>query len=39
VDDRALLLVNTAIESHAVDQIGRTLRGYMTAMKQISVGD
>ena len=38
VDNRTLLAVNTAIESHPVEQIGRTLRGYMTAMKQISVG-
>jgi ketol-acid reductoisomerase len=38
VDNRTLLTVNTAIESHPVEQIGRTLRGYMTAMKQISVG-
>jgi len=38
VDNRTLLAVNTAIESHPVEQIGRTLRGYMTAMKTISVG-
>jgi ketol-acid reductoisomerase len=30
--------VNQAIESHPVEKIGATLRGYMTAMKQISVG-
>ena len=30
--------VARAIESHPVEKIGRTLRGYMTAMKQISVG-
>jgi ketol-acid reductoisomerase len=38
VDNLMLLTVNTAIESHPVEQVGRTLRGYMTAMKQISVG-
>jgi ketol-acid reductoisomerase len=38
VDNRTLLAVNTAIESHPVEQIGQTLRGYMTAMKQIAVG-
>jgi ketol-acid reductoisomerase len=38
VDNLKLLTVNTAIESHPVEKIGRTLRGYMTAMKQISVG-
>jgi ketol-acid reductoisomerase len=38
VDNRKLLAMNTAIESHPVEQIGRTLRGHMTAMKQISVG-
>ena len=38
VDNLRLLTANTAIESHPVEQVGRTLRGYMTAMKQISVG-
>lgn len=38
VDNLKLLTVNTAIESHPVEKVGRTLRGYMTAMKQISVG-
>jgi ketol-acid reductoisomerase len=38
VDSRKLLTINQAIESHPVEQIGATLRGYMTAMKQISVG-
>jgi len=38
VDNLKLLAVNTAIESHPVEKIGGTLRGYMTAMKQISVG-
>jgi hypothetical protein len=30
--------VNQAIESHPVEKVGATLRGYMTAMKQIAVG-
>ena len=38
VDNRKLLSVNQAIENHPVEKIGGTLRGYMTAMKQISVG-
>jgi ketol-acid reductoisomerase len=38
VDNRRLLAVNQAIESHPVEKIGGTLRGYMTAMKQIAVG-
>jgi ketol-acid reductoisomerase len=38
VDNRRLLTVNTAIEDHPVEKVGRTLRGYMTAMKQIAVG-
>ncbi|MES1189429.1 MAG: ketol-acid reductoisomerase [Myxococcales bacterium] len=38
VDNRRLLAVNQAIENHPVEKIGGTLRGYMTAMKQISVG-
>jgi ketol-acid reductoisomerase len=38
VDNRQLLAVNQAIESHPVEQIGRVLRGHMTAMKQIAVG-
>src|SRR5690606_3955245 len=38
VDNLRLLEVNQAIQSHPVEQIGRELRGYMTAMKRISVG-
>jgi len=38
VDNRKLLSVNQAIESHPVEKIGSELRGYMTAMKQIAVG-
>jgi hypothetical protein len=32
-------MINQAIEAHPVEKIGATLRGHMTAMKQISVGD
>jgi ketol-acid reductoisomerase len=39
VDNRKLLTINQAIEAHPVEKIGATLRGHMTAMKQISVGD
>jgi ketol-acid reductoisomerase len=38
VDNLKLLSVNQAIENHPVEKIGLTLRGHMTAMKQISVG-
>jgi ketol-acid reductoisomerase len=38
VDNRRLLQVNQAIEAHPVEKVGATLRGYMTAMKQIAVG-
>jgi ketol-acid reductoisomerase len=38
VDNLKLLAVNQAIESHPVEQVGRVLRGHMTAMKQIAVG-
>jgi ketol-acid reductoisomerase len=38
VDNRRLLEVNRAIESHPVEKIGAVLRGHMTAMKQIAVG-
>jgi ketol-acid reductoisomerase len=38
VDNVKLLKVNQAIEAHPVEEIGRELRGYMTAMKQIAVG-
>lgn len=38
VDNRKLLAVNQAIESHPVEKIGAVLRGHMTAMKQIAVG-
>lgn len=38
VDNRALLAVNDAIQSHPVEIVGRELRGHMTAMKKIAVG-
>ncbi len=38
VDNLTLIDVNQSIQSHPVEVIGRELRGYMTAMKQISVG-
>eukprot|EP00929_Paragymnodinium_shiwhaense_P096491 TRINITY_DN5809_c0_g2_i1.p1 TRINITY_DN5809_c0_g2~~TRINITY_DN5809_c0_g2_i1.p1 ORF type:complete len:505 (-),score=152.65 TRINITY_DN5809_c0_g2_i1:186-1700(-) len=39
VDNRRLLEVNEAIASHPVETIGKELRGYMTEMKQISLGE
>ncbi|MEM9315015.1 MAG: ketol-acid reductoisomerase [Pseudomonadota bacterium] len=36
VDNQELIRVNEAIRSHPVEQIGTTLRGYMTAMKSIA---
>mmetsp|Transcript_94974 Transcript_94974/g.198490 ORF Transcript_94974/g.198490 Transcript_94974/m.198490 type:complete len:507 (+) Transcript_94974:2-1522(+) len=38
VDNQKLLAVNEAIQSHPVEVVGRELRGYMTAMKKITVG-
>jgi ketol-acid reductoisomerase len=38
IDNLKLLAINTAIANHPVEKIGQTLRGYMTAMKAISVG-
>lgn len=35
VDNRELIAVNAAIRSHPVEAVGKTLRGYMTAMKRI----
>jgi ketol-acid reductoisomerase len=35
VDNQELIRVNEAIRSHPVEVIGKTLRGYMTAMKSI----
>lgn len=38
VDNRRLNAVNDAIRTHPVEQIGRVLRGHMTAMEKIAVG-
>jgi ketol-acid reductoisomerase len=38
VDNLKLIEVNDAIRNHPVEIVGRELRGYMTAMKKISVG-
>merc|ERR1712232_651189 len=38
VDNQKLVAINEAISSHPVEVIGKELRGYMTAMKQISLG-
>ena len=35
VDNQELIAVNEAIRSHPVEVVGKTLRGYMTAMKRI----
>ena len=35
VDNQELIRVNAAIRSHPVEVVGRTLRGYMSAMKRI----
>ena len=35
VDNQELIRVNEAIRSHPVEVVGKTLRGYMTAMKSI----
>jgi len=35
VSNRDLVVVNEAIRSHAIEEIGKTLRAYMTAMKPI----
>ena len=38
VDNLALIAANETISSHPIEQVGRVLRGHMTAMKQIAVG-
>lgn len=38
VDNQQLIEVNEKIRNHPVEQIGKTLRGYMKDMKQIAVG-
>ena len=35
VDNQELIAVNEAIRSHPVEVVGKTLRGYMTALKRI----
>ena len=35
VDNQELIAVNEAIRSHPIEQVGRRLRGHMTAMKSI----
>lgn len=35
VDNRELIEINEQIRNHPVERIGKTLRGYMTAMKKI----
>ena len=35
VDNQRLIEVNTSIRNHPVEQVGRVLRGYMSAMKKI----
>ncbi|MEY5074912.1 ketol-acid reductoisomerase, partial [Salmonella enterica subsp. enterica serovar Corvallis] len=37
VDNAQLRDVNDAIRSHAIEQVGKKLRGYMTDMKRIAV--
>ena len=39
VDNLALIKVNESIYNHPIEVVGRTLRGYMSDMKEISVGD
>jgi ketol-acid reductoisomerase len=38
VDNKQLVMVNEKIRGHPVEVIGKELRGYMTAMKDIAVG-
>ncbi len=38
VDNLELIRVNEAVASHPVEVVGKELRGYMTAMKAISLG-
>ncbi|USH02501.1 ketol-acid reductoisomerase [Grimontia kaedaensis] len=39
VDNQTLIDVNEALRNHPVEWIGQELRGYMTDMKRIAVGD
>jgi ketol-acid reductoisomerase len=36
VDNQELIAVNEAIRSHPIEQVGKVLRGHMTAMKRIN---
>ena len=38
VDNLTLIAANEATAAHPIEQVGRVLRGHMTAMKQIAVG-
>jgi ketol-acid reductoisomerase len=38
VDNMTLIQIDEAIYNHPVEEIGRELRGHMTAMKKIAVG-
>ena len=35
VDNAELIAVNEAVRAHPVEVVGKTLRGYMTAMQRI----
>ena len=39
VDNAKLVKINAAIRAHPVEVVGRELRGYMSDMESISVGD
>ncbi|MCR5084302.1 MAG: ketol-acid reductoisomerase [Succinivibrionaceae bacterium] len=39
VDNQELIKVNDAIRNHPIEVVGRKLRAYMTAMKEIKVGN
>lgn len=39
VDNLELIKVNEAIRSHEIETVGRTLRAYMSDMKEIAVGN
>jgi len=39
VSNETLIVVNETLRSHPVEWVGQELRGYMTDMKRIAVGD
>jgi ketol-acid reductoisomerase len=39
VDNRRLIEINEVIRNHPVEIVGKKLRGYMTDMKRIAIGD